>query len=303
MENRDWNDERWVDECLQVLDPGTDWTPDTTRAHARLLGKQRLRANLHRASFFGIAAGVIAILTLVALPAPARCAMTGLGCVRQNLPIAPAAAVAVPKPAAAVPKSAVDAPKSAKVAAPPTVVPIRRDNYKQQGSLAAPIVCEIYTDYECPACAAFYRDVFPSLESHYVRPGKLRVIHHDFPLPMHRYAVPAARYADAAGELGYYPVVFPQLFATQKDWATNGDLDRVVGAVVPPEKMIELRKRVTSDAAIDSSLAADMEMVRRDNIIQTPTLVFVTSGGVRTPVAGNQPYSLLARFLDEMLKR
>jgi predicted DsbA family dithiol-disulfide isomerase len=46
-----------------------------------------------------------------------------------------------------------------------------------------------------------------------------------------------------------------------------------------------------------------MQMVRRDNITQTPTLVFVTGGGVRTPVAGNQPYALLARFLDEMLKR
>ena len=274
MENRDWNDERWVDDCLRVLDPITDWTPDTARAHARLLGKQRLRANLHRASFFGIAAGVLGILTLVALPAPARCAMTGLGCVRQNIPVAPAA-----------------------------VAPIRRDNYKQQGSPAAPIVCEIYTDYECPACAAFYRDVFPALDSNYVRPGKLRVIHHDFPLPMHRYAVPAARYADAAGELGYYPAVFPQLFATQKQWAVTGDLDRVVSAVVPPDKMIELRKRVTGDAAIDSSLASDMQMVRRDNITQTPTLVFVTRGGVRTPVAGNQPYTLLARFLDEMLKR
>jgi len=120
---------------------------------------------------------------------------------------------------------------------------------------------------------------------------------------MHPYAVPAARYADAAGELGYYLAVFPQLFATQKEWAAAGDLDRVVSAVVPPEKMVEVRKRVAGDAAIDSSLAADMEMVRRDHVTQTPTLVFVTRGGVRTPVGGYQPYALLSRYLDEMLKR
>jgi len=122
--------------------------------------------------------------------------------------------------------------------------PARR--LQTRGSSAAPIVCEIYTDYECPACAAFYRDVFPALEANYVRTGKLRVIHHDFPLPMHPYAVPAARYADAAGELGYYLAVFPQLFATQKEWAAAGDLDRVVSAVVPPEKMVEVRKRVAA---------------------------------------------------------
>ena len=98
MENRDWNDERWVDECLQTLDPVTGWTPDPARARVRLLGKQRLRANIHRASVCAIAACVIGALTLVALPAPARCAMTGLGCVRQNVPVAPAAAAAVALP-------------------------------------------------------------------------------------------------------------------------------------------------------------------------------------------------------------
>jgi protein-disulfide isomerase len=234
---------------------------------------------IHRASFCAIAAGVIGAITLIALPAPARCAMTGLSCTRGNIPVAPALAIAA-------------APKPAIVA-----------NYKQQGSPTAPIACEIYSDYECPACAAFYLDVFPQLESNYVRTGKLRIVHRDFPLPMHRFALRAARYADAAGELGYYAPVFRQLFATQKDWSANADLDRFVSAVVPPGKMVELRRRLASGAGIDSSLAADMEMVGRDHVTQTPTLVFVTSSGVRTKVAGNQPYAVLARFLDEMLKR
>jgi protein-disulfide isomerase len=279
MDNRDLNDERWVDECLLALDPVSGWTPDPERAHARLLGKQRLRTKIHRASFCAVAACVIGVLTLLALPAPARCAMTGLGCSRGSVPVAPALATATAS------KSAVAV------------------NYKQQGSPAAPVVCEIYSDYECPACAAFYLEVFPQLESNYVRSGKLRIVHRDFPLPMHRYALAAARYADAAGELGYYPAVFRQLFAAQKDWSINGDLDRVVAAILPPEKMMDLRKRLATGAAIDSGLAADMEMVRRDQITQTPTLVFVAKDGVRTKVAGNQPYSLLARFLDEMLKR
>jgi protein-disulfide isomerase len=119
---------------------------------------------------------------------------------------------------------------------------------------------------------------------------------------MHPYAIQAARLADAAGELGYYGPVFRQLFATQKDWSVSGNLDPVIAAIVPPAKMNDLRKRLVSDAALDSGLAADMEMVRRDGITQTPTLVFVTNG-TRTKVPGNQPYALLAQYLNEMLKR
>src|SRR5207248_2110086 len=77
----------------------------------------------------------------------------------------------------------------------------RRD-YKVSGSPDAPVVCEIYSDYECPACGLFYSDVFPRLLSEYVMTGKVRVVHRDFPLPMHRYSKLAARYANAAGKSG-----------------------------------------------------------------------------------------------------
>jgi protein-disulfide isomerase len=296
MENHDLNEERWVDECLRALDPIPDWTPDAARAHGRLLGRQRVRKNIRRASFCAVAASMAVALTLLVLPAPARCAMTGLGCQRERVSAAPR-----PAPVSTTPQVAVSKP--AVLSAPPAVrKPILHGNFKQEGSPAAPIVCEIYSDYECPACAAFYRDAFPQLQSNFVQTGKLRIIHRDFPLPMHPYAIQAARLADAAGELGYYGPVFRQLFATQKDWSVSGNLDPVIAAIVPPAKMNDLRKRLVSDAALDSGLAADMEMVRRDGITQTPTLVFVTNG-TRTKVPGNQPYALLAQYLNEMLKR
>jgi protein-disulfide isomerase len=296
MENHNLNEERWVEECLRALDPITDWAPDAARAHRRLLGRQRVHKNIRRASFWAVAASMAAAFTLVVLPAPARYAMTGLGCSRERVPVAPVSAPASAPPQVAISKPAVFS------TAPATRKPIHYSNFKQEGSPDAPIVCEIYSDYECPACAAFYRDAFPRLESNYVQPGKLRIIHRDFPLPMHPYAIQAARLANAAGELGYYGPVFRQLFATQKDWSVSGNLDPVVAAMVPPGKMTELRQRLASHAVSDSGLAADMEMVRRDGITQTPTLVFVT-GGTRTKVPGNQPYALLTQYLNEMLKR
>jgi protein-disulfide isomerase len=296
MENHNLNEERWVDECLRALDPVTDWTPDAGRAHGRLLGRRRVRTNIRRASFCAVAATMAVALTLLVLPAPARCAMAGLGCSRPGVPVVPVSAPGSVAPPAAIRKPAVLS------SAPAVPKPILHRNFKQEGSPAAPIVCEIYSDYECPACAAFYLGAFPRLESNYVQTGKLRIIHRDFPLPMHPYAIEAARLANAAGELGYYGPVFRQLFATQKEWSVSGNLDPAVAAIVPSEKMTDVRKRLVNDAALDSGLAADMEMVHRDEITQTPTLVFVTNG-TRTKVAGNQSYTLLAQFLDEMLKR
>jgi protein-disulfide isomerase len=65
------------------------------------------------------------------------------------------------------------------------------------------------------AFEVFYRDTYPSLVSEYVINGKVRVVHRDFPLPQHKYARLAARYANAADELGLYDVAFNRSFETQ----------------------------------------------------------------------------------------
>src|SRR5262249_19604011 len=107
-------------------------------------------------------------------------------------------------------------------------------NYKQTGSAAAPITCEIYTDYECPHCATLYRDTVPLMRADFVRSGRVKVVHRDFPLPGHVHAKTAARYANAAGELGYYDVAVNQLFKTQAAWSQNGDIDSQLVPVLPP---------------------------------------------------------------------
>ena len=34
-------------------------------------------------------------------------------------------------------------------------------NFKESGSPTAPVTVELYTDYECPACRAFYMETLP----------------------------------------------------------------------------------------------------------------------------------------------
>jgi protein-disulfide isomerase len=211
-------------------------------------------------------------VVMVALPAPAKCAMLGVGCQRARaaaLPILPQYAVASAKPA---------------------------ENYKQSGSPNAPVIFEIYSDYECPACAAFYTRVYPQFEAEYVKTGKVRVVHRDFPLPQHPFAKLAARYANAAGETGHYEEVVKQLFVSQPEWAASGDVDAAVAHVLTPETMLRVRALVKSDTGLDATVAADQSMAGWDRINQTPSIVFVYRG-TREKVAGAPSFDLLRSYL------
>ena len=70
-------------------------------------------------------------------------------------------------------------------------------NYKEMGSANAPITLEVYADYECPSCGEFFRNIVPDLVAQYVRTGKIKFSHRDFPLvTLHQHAQLAARYAE-----------------------------------------------------------------------------------------------------------
>ncbi|HZL57631.1 MAG TPA: thioredoxin domain-containing protein [Bryobacteraceae bacterium] len=287
------NDERWVDARLRALQPANDWSPNANRAFARLRGRQRRRRSWMWATAMASVAGIV----MIALPPEATCAVARVGCRRPATAVLLAPAVALPPQAPQPVVVAKSAERPVKAVGHALTYDV---NYKESGSPKAPVVCEIYSDYECPMCGTFYRDVFPQFIAEYVKTGKVRVIHRDFPLTQHPFAKLAARYANAAGELGHYDEVVAQLFASQMEWTANGNVDASVAKVLPAETMRKVRALVESDPKLDATVQSDLSMVARDRIDQTPTIVFV-SKGVRRKVAGIQSFDLLRSYLDEML--
>lgn len=175
-------------------------------------------------------------------------------------------------------------------------------SYKQFGSPSAPVTLEVYTDYECPACARLYKDTIPMLMADYVSPGKIRMIHRDYPLAMHPYSKIAARYANAAGVAGQYGVAVDRLFTTQAVWARDGDVDTQLSQVLPPDAMQKVRGLVTSDPHLDDTVATDVAMGNQDHLSETPTLVVVHEGK-REIIKGAPDYGLLKSYLDRLLGR
>jgi protein-disulfide isomerase len=301
------NDERWVEKRLRALDPGNDWRPNAGAALAGLQRKDRRRRSWQRGWIWSTAMASVGAVVMIALPAPAKCALARVGCTRLPgmpvLPLSPLTAKpAAPQVTATPPLPEVAAKPALRepVAAtkPSATAPIL--NYKESGSPHAPVVCEIYSDYQCPWCARFYTEVFPQFVAEFMKTGKVRVVHRDFPLPQHRYSKLAARYANAAGETGHYDEVVRQLFTSQSEWAENGNVDAAVAHVLPPETMRRVRALVESDPRLDATVADDLAIIERERINQVPTIVFIYKG-TRRAVAGPPSFTLLRSYLEEML--
>ena len=92
-------------------------------------------------------------------------------------------------------------------------LPVGGEPFK--GSPAARVAVIEYSDYQCPFCGEYAREVFPRLDSDYVKSGKVRYYFRDLPLPAHPQALPAALAARCAGEQGKFWEMHERLFANQ----------------------------------------------------------------------------------------
>lgn len=104
---------------------------------------------------------------------------------------------------------------------PPPAMPSDPKGFHVRGGPAnAPVILEIYGDFQCPACAtasAIIDKIAPEYGS------KLRVIFYEFPLKMHPHAMEAAQAAEAAAEQDRFWEMHDQLYQYQTAWsdATN----------------------------------------------------------------------------------
>lgn len=175
------------------------------------------------------------------------------------------------------------------------------DPHKAFGSKSAPIVMEVFSDYQCPACKNLFLTTNRQLMDNYVSTGKVYLIHRDFPLQMHAYSRVAARYARASADIGKIEPVERALFENQDKWEQTGDVDGAVGAVLSPAEMNKVRALVkggTLEPLIDKDYAIGMGY----RVSQTPTTVF-HSNGQTYPYSGAMNYEILRKFLDQLLSQ
>lgn len=170
-----------------------------------------------------------------------------------------------------------------------------------RGTSNAPIKIEVFSDYQCPACRAFYLETMRTVLTEYAETGKACVVYREFPLNQHAHAREAARYGHAAMRVGVRPwaLVTDALFNSQDQWAQTGDIEAVVSKALTGPDLAALRKQL-EDPSLDGAVGADVALGQQRGVNSTPTF-FITAKGKTEKVAAAIRYPILKRYLDSLL--
>src|SRR5688572_3572557 len=167
------------------------------------------------------------------------------------------------------------------------------------GPVTAAVRIDLFSDFECPSCKALHEQTIKRIKEEFALKGKLRLVHHDFPLPQHKHARHAAILAAAADRLGKYDEVADALFRQQETWSKSGGVDAVVDSVLTPEERKKLRE-IAKDPAILANIDRDVQLGQRMKVSSTPTMI-VTHDGKPNPVVGVVSYPVFSKYLTSIV--
>lgn len=171
---------------------------------------------------------------------------------------------------------------------------------RAKGTDAAPLFVYEFADFECPHCARFALDVFPRIDSAYVRTGKVHWVFVSLPLPTHRNAWAAHEAAVCAGAVAerFWPM-HDRLFATQQEWADLDDpapvftrLGKEAGVPVPA-----LQACMTGDR-VSQLLLQDVIFAASARVNGTPAFIVNNEQSVM----GLKTFEEWQELLEKMLK-
>jgi protein-disulfide isomerase len=184
---------------------------------------------------------------------------------------------------------------------------------KTYGSKSAPITLEVFGDYECPSCGAFYETTLRQMINDYVAAGKVYIVHRDFPLSMHKYGYEAARWANAAASIGKFPEAEAALYDNQNSWAESGNIEKYMAAALSPTDIKRVDKLMTGcDANTppgshtcqwDAYIEQDRALGNQVPVMATPTFLIYHKGQKFPAGQGVVSYTVLKQFFDQLLKQ
>jgi protein-disulfide isomerase len=170
------------------------------------------------------------------------------------------------------------------------------------GDPNAPVLIEVFSDFQCPGCKRFHDEDLPLIVKDYVATGKAYLVYKYFPLPQHTYGRKAAELVCACAQIGKYEPAADILFAKQGAWSLDGKLDETLASVLTPserKKVAALIKDPSVQKPIDRDLAEGLALP----VKSTPT-VLVTYKSRKYPLFGEGlfNYRWIQATLDDLLK-
>jgi protein-disulfide isomerase len=138
-----------------------------------------------------------------------------------------------------------------------------------KGNPAASVTLVEYSDFQCPACAAF-QPVVNELLAQYGSQIKFEYKH--FPLPIHNFAQQAAVAAEAASQQDKFFEFHDKLFENQKEWSSSAT-PQAFFTQYAEELGLDVEKFKThqNSSVLRDAVRADLADARELGLTGTPT--------------------------------
>ena len=146
---------------------------------------------------------------------------------------------------------------------------------RARGSEEARVVVFEIADFQCPYCAQFAQDVFPSIDSAYVRTGLVQWVYVNLPLPAHREAWGAAEAALCAGAVANrFWEVHDLLYERQAEWSGHSNAPQRFTAIARSAGASgEEYDRCVREDRVAPLIVQDLLGATAANISGTPTFI------------------------------
>lgn len=151
-----------------------------------------------------------------------------------------------------------------------------------------------FADFQCPACARTQPVISQILEDY---KGNINFTYRHFPLPQHRYAVLAARAAEAAGEEGKFWEMYKVLYERQTEWQDHGNAAEVFTVYATELQLNKLKftERIKSEK-YDDAIEQDKNDAITLGVNSTPTFFINGKKMYDAPT-----YQNLKKVIDEAI--
>jgi len=173
-----------------------------------------------------------------------------------------------------------------------------------RGSETAVLTIVEFSDYECPFCIRYTREILPQVDAAYIATGKVRYVFRDFPIDqLHPAAIRAHEAARCADEQGRFWELHYRLFSAP---GTHGDDELAARASEAGLSLPEWRECLASGRTMPT-IEASIAAAERLGASGTPTFFI----GLRDPntdqvrvvrgITGAQPFEVFEQTLEAIL--
>ncbi len=164
-----------------------------------------------------------------------------------------------------------------------------------RGNPMSRIVLVEYSDFQCPACGAYY-PLVKKLEGEY--DNRMQVVYRNFPLTqLHKSAYLAAQFAEAAGKQGKFFEMHDLLFEHQSEWPELANVKEKLLTYVDTLKLDRtVFEKDLESKDVKDKIENDVKSGDSSNVQGTPTF-FLNGKKMESP----RSYEELKQSIDSAL--